>query len=78
MTFTDENLNVRNILYNVRWPIPILVAKVWWRKLDYAKNLQAKYFTDENIPIYGILYYTYNVMYLNRLLAEPPSLFLSI
>ena len=23
-------------------------------KLGYAKNLQAKYFTGENIPIYGI------------------------
>ena len=33
----------------------ILVAKVWRQKLDYAKNLQAKYFTGENIPIYGII-----------------------
>ena len=30
---------------NVRRSIPILVAKVWQRNLDYAKNLQAKYFT---------------------------------
>ena len=30
------------------------VAKVWRQNLDYAKNLQAKYFTSENIPIYGI------------------------
>ena len=35
-------------------------AEVWRRNLDYAKNLQAKYFTSENIPIYGIIciYYT--------------------
>ena len=50
---------MRNILCNVHRPIPILVAKVWQRKLDYAKNLQAKYFTGENIQIYGI--YRYNV-----------------
>ena len=36
--------------------MPILVAKVWRRNLDYAKNLQAKCFTGENIPIYGIPY----------------------
>ena len=42
------------ILCNVRRPIPILVAKVWQRKLDYVKFLQAKYFTSKNIPIYGI------------------------
>ena len=47
---------MRNILCNVRRPIPILVAKLWQQKLDYAKSLQAKYFTSENIPIYGILY----------------------
>ena len=52
-TFSDENLNMRNILCNIRRPIPILVAKIWRRNLDYAKNLQAKYFTGENIPIYG-------------------------
>ena len=34
-------------------PIPIFVARFWRRKLDYAKILQAKYFTGENIPIYG-------------------------
>ena len=28
----------------------MLVAEVWRRNLDYAKN----YFTSENIPIYGI------------------------
>ena len=33
--------------------IPILDAKVWRRNLDYAKNLQVKYFTNDNIPIYG-------------------------
>ena len=44
-------LNTRNILCNVRQPIPILVTKVWQQNLDYAKNLQAKYFTGENIPI---------------------------
>ena len=44
---------MQNILCNVHRPIPILVAKVWRRKLDYAKNLQAKYFTSENILIYG-------------------------
>ena len=32
---------------NVHRPEPILVAKVWRRNLDYAKNLQAKYFTDK-------------------------------
>ena len=35
-------------------PIPILVAKVWRINLDYVKNFQAKYFTGENIPIYGM------------------------
>ena len=49
----QQKLNMRNILCNVRRPTPILVAKIWQRKLDYAKNLQAKYFTGENIPIYG-------------------------
>ena len=44
---------MRNILCNVRRPIPILIAKVWRRNLDYTKNLQAKYFTHENILIYG-------------------------
>ena len=35
--------------------MPILVAKVWRQNLDYmyAKNLQAKYFISQNIPIYG-------------------------
>ena len=28
----------------------------WRRKLDYAKILQPKYFTDENIPIYGMMF----------------------
>ena len=28
--------------------------KVWWQNLDYAKDLQAKYFNSKNIPIYGI------------------------
>ena len=28
--------------------------RVWRRNLDYVKNLQAKYFTGENTPIYGI------------------------
>ena len=46
---------MRNILCNVRLRIPILVAKVWQRKLDNVKNLQVKYFTGENIPIYGNL-----------------------
>ena len=50
--FVDDlfgrKLNTRNILRNL-----ILVAKVWRRNLDYAKKLQAKYFTGENIPIYG-------------------------
>ena len=50
----QRKLNTRNILCNICQPIPILVAKVWRRKLDYMKNLQAKYFTGENIPIYGI------------------------
>ena len=34
-------------LCNVRRPIPMLVAKVWWWNLDYMKNLQVKYFTGE-------------------------------
>ena len=42
-------------LCNVHQPIPILVAKVWRRNLAYAKNLQAKYFIGENIPIYSIV-----------------------
>ena len=33
--------------------VKILIPKVWQRKLGYAKNLQAKYFTGKNIPIYG-------------------------
>ena len=44
---------MRNILCNVRQPIPILVTKVLRRNLDYAKNLQVKYFTGKNIPIYS-------------------------
>ena len=47
-------LNTQNILGNVRRPIPILVAKVWWWNLDYMKYFQVKYFTCENIPIYSI------------------------
>ena len=31
-----------------------MVAEVWQQNLDYTKNLQAKYFTGKNIPIYGI------------------------
>ena len=52
MTFSDE---IKYILCNVRRPILILVAKVW-RHLNYVKYLQAKYFTGENIPIYGMWY----------------------
>ena len=57
MTFSNEN-STREIfcVTYVHQPIPILVAKVWQRKLDYAENLQAKYFTGENIPIYGKLW----------------------
>ena len=44
---------MRNILCDVCRPIQILFAKVWQRNLDYVKILQAKYFTSENIPIYG-------------------------
>ena len=51
-------LNMRNILCNIHRPIPILVTKVWQWKLDHVKNLQAKYFIGENIPIYGILQLT--------------------
>ena len=47
-----RKLNTRNILCNVHRSMPILVAKDWQRNLDYAKNLQAKYFTGKNIPIY--------------------------
>ena len=50
----QQKLNAQNILHNVHWPIPILVAKVWQRNLDYTKNLQAKYFTGKNIPVYCI------------------------
>ena len=50
MTFSDKNW-MQNIFYNICWPIPTLVAEVWRQNLDY---LQAKYFTCENIPIYGI------------------------
>ena len=32
----------------------ILVAKVRQRSLDYVKNLQVKYFTGKNIPIYSM------------------------
>ena len=46
-----------NVLHNICRPIPILVAKVWRWNLGYAKNLQAKYFTGKNIPIYGIPLY---------------------
>ena len=49
----QRKLNMQNILCDVRQPIPILITKVWRQNLDYAKNLQAKYFTSENIPIYG-------------------------
>ena len=35
-----------HVWYDIFRPIPII--------LDYAKILQAKYFTDENIPIYSI------------------------
>ena len=56
MTFSNKKLNTRNILSTVCRPTPILVAKVWRRKLDYVKNLQAKYFTGKNILIYGMLY----------------------
>ena len=70
MTFSDENLNTRNILCNVRRPIPILVAKVQRRNLDYAKNLaiQAKYFTGENTQSMviwhdqSLLQFGYNIM----------------
>ena len=34
---------------------PISMTKVWRQNLNYAKNLQAKYFTGENIPLYGSL-----------------------
>ena len=50
-----QKLNTQNTLCNVRRPIQILVAKVWQQNLDYVKNLQAKYFTSENILIYGII-----------------------
>ena len=57
----QQKLNTRNILCNVRRPIAILVAKVWWWKLYYAKNLQAKYFIGENIPIYGNTHLSHNI-----------------
>ena len=46
-----------NILCSIHRPIPIWVIKVWRRNLNYAKNLQAKYFTGENIPIYSTCSY---------------------
>ena len=33
---------------------PILVTKIWQQKLDYAKTLQAKYLSGENILINDI------------------------
>ena len=41
----------------------VLVAKVWRRKLDYTKNLRAKYFTGENIRIYGTLQFSVDQPY---------------
>ena len=53
---------MRNILCNILYqPIPILVAEVWRRNLEYVKILQAKYFTGKNIPIYGNLMYNMQV-----------------
>ena len=52
MTFTTKIKHAK-YLCNIRRPIPILVAKVRRRNLDYAKNLLAKYFNGENILIYG-------------------------
>ena len=52
-TFSDKNKIRKILVCNVCRPIPILVAKVWWWNLDYIKNLQAKYFTSESIPIYS-------------------------
>ena len=43
-------LNTRNILCNIRQPIPIYFVR---QNLDYAKNLQAKYFNGENILFQG-------------------------
>ena len=45
-----------------------MVTKVWQRKLDYAKNLQAKYFAGENIPIYSIRY-TDNFYHIGAIVA---------
>ena len=54
-TVDHEIFIVKIFSCSVRRPIPILVAKDWRQKLDYAKkfNLQVKYFTGENILIYG-------------------------
>ena len=60
---------MRNILHNVYQPIPILVTKVWWWNLDYVKFLQAKYFTGENIPIYG----NAKIVELTCIIFLPPS-----
>ena len=49
-------------ILNIFRPIPIFVARLWRRKLDYAKILQAKYFTGENIPIYGMWVDLYQVI----------------
>ena len=49
---------MQNILCNVCQPIPILVAEVWQRNLDYVKNLQAKIFHRLKYPD---LQYAYNM-----------------
>ena len=66
---------MRSILCNVCQPISILVARVWRRKLDYTKILQVRYFTGENIPIYGILWARHYVMSADSLVQTPPSFF---
>ena len=51
-------VQLRNAIQVIFRPIPIFVA-MSGDENDYVKILQAKYFTGENIPIYGNLYYNY-------------------
>jgi hypothetical protein len=54
--FPDENYTRRNIWGALVKYIMYYVRSRMQQKLDCVKIWQAKYFTDNNIPIYGILY----------------------
>ena len=62
-----QNILIFYVMYVDQYLFWLL--KVWWRNLDYEKNLQAKYFTGENIPIYGIIL----LITLLSLSPPPPS-----